>query len=175
MLLLKFSKYINLFLFSVLIIEYLLLTCAIDLFPLLFCGVVCGFFIIVNNRNKMRQSSHVIISQEETSSIVSYIVLTFVVLLIMGIYIIRGLPAIWGSFSLWLDNSHIFRYVIYGLIYPILSSLFITYCITDVNPFEQLMINVFIIVLFITLFMGLGICMYWESYRGIAGFLVNLF
>lgn len=175
MLISKFSKYINMALMFVLIIEYILLTCTVDLYPLLLCGFICGVFVIVNNRGKSDNDSSVTIRQGGTLNIVSYIILTFIVFVIAFIYVIRGLPIIWGSFSYLLDTSRIFRFVIYGLIYPVVSTLFITYSVTDTNPFEQLMINVFIVVLFITLFLGIIICMNWEWYINLASYLVNIF
>ena len=139
------------------------------------CGFVCGIFVIVNNIGKKNSDSSVTIQQGNTLSIISFLILSFIISLIALIYVLRGLPFIWESFSTLLTNSKIFRYIIYGLIYPIISSLFITYSFTDINPFEELRIDVFFVILFITLFVGIIVCLNWTWYINIASYLVNIF
>lgn len=177
----RFSKYVNLIFAAMLTIEYIIFTCSVDLIPLIFGILVCGIFVIVRSRNDNDLGDgveNVIISsgeESETLSIVLMIILSFFVVSIMVIFGIVGLNNLWETFSITLSNSHIFRYVIYGLIYPLFLSYFMTYTYTDVNTMNTLLINVFGIFLLINLFIGLIICMNWGMYLNIANFVVNIF
>ena len=47
----SFFQKLNIFLFLILFLEGVILFSEIDILPILFIGVICGFIIVIRNRN----------------------------------------------------------------------------------------------------------------------------
>ena len=173
----KIARYFNIFLMTILVLEYICFNCTVDLIPFTACSIVCGICILSHNKQEEYQDGYttVTVQRGEEIGIVSYLILSVIVLLIGFVFVIRGLPVLWETLIYMLNNFKVFRYIIYGLLYPVIFSTFITYCYTETNPMEQLHVDVFFILLFVTLFIGIGICMNWESYFLFAQTVVNIF
>ena len=177
----KIFNFLNTFMLIIFFIEMLILFLNIDIIPLLLIGVVCGLIIIIRNSNDdfFYGSTEV----TETKSIFKFIFFSLLDILIFTIFLIYGIENISNVLIYLLNSSHIFRFVLYGVIFPIILSYFMAWFWMDSKPNLSILyaliapnsLGTYYKFLFANLCVGLLVCMNWETYYSFVSYFVNFF
>ena len=63
-----------------------------------------------------------------------------------------------------INGSKIIRFLMYGALFPNLFTYTVTWVYTDIKPVQMENINIFLKLLFISLSIGLLVCINWDIY-----------
>lgn len=168
-------KGLNILVLILFIIECLVLFCEIDLFPMLFVGFICGFLIVLKNRKGVFFTD--LINEKDVKHIIFFLILSFLVVLLFVSFSIFGISNISSYILLNLTGNKIFRFFVYGLLFPCIISYLMIWCWSDEKP-THLTYSIMgsgSKFLFANLFIGILICMNWEFYIGLSSSFLQIF
>ena len=114
----SFFQKLNIFLFLILFLEGVILFSEIDILPILFIGVICGFIIVIRNRNGVLLEDNVYVS--DIKSIITFLIFSIVVVLVFFTYLTTGVSVISALVSSLLNDYKWFRFLIYGVVFPLI-------------------------------------------------------
>ena len=170
----SFFQKLNIFLFLILFLEGVILFSEIDILPILFIGVICGFIIVIRNRNGVLLEDNVYIS--DIKSILTFLIFSLVVVLVFLAYLTKGVSVISSIVLSLLNDYKWFRFLIYGVVFPLIFTYLMLWCWSDVKPFsDRVDIELFMKIILINLFLGIIVCINWEGYLNIANFILSIF
>lgn len=107
-------------------LEYLVLSCELDLFPSCLMGVMCVAALYI----KSKSEADVIYQEEKNSQvrqIIKFLMLSLFVIVIFLIFLTFDISVISSHILIVLTNSKIIRFIVYGLIYPLINSYLMFY------------------------------------------------
>ena len=171
----------NISLLVLFFIEMVMLFSKIDLIPFIIMGIVCGLIIILNNTNEDFFYNDVVV--KDTSLIFRFIFLALIDTLLFCSFLVLGIENMAVSIISLLCVSKLFRFVIYGFIFPLLISYFVSWFWTENKPnlsiwYALIMPNsmgIFYKVFFVFLMLGILICLYWEKYFVLISLITQFF
>ena len=180
----KISKVYQWFGFIALIvffIEMVMLFSQIDLIPFIVMGFICGLSIILRNTSDdfFYNENNV----KDAGLVFRFIFMMLIDILLFGSFFVIGIDNIALWVSTLLNDYKIIRFVVYGLIFPFITSYFMTWFWTDSKPnlsifYAIVMPNTtgaFYKILFVNLLVGIGVCVMWEDYFNIVNMLLKFF
>lgn len=149
-------------------IEFLVLFCEIDLFPILFTGFICGFLIVLNNRKGVFFTD--LVSEKDVKHIIFFLIISFLVVSLFVLFLIFGISNISSYILAQLMNNKIFRFFVYGFLFPCFISYLMIWCWSDEKPthLTYSILGTGSKFVFVNLFIGILICMNWEYYIGLS-------
>ena len=151
-------------------LEYLVLSCELDLFPSCLIGVMCVAALYIKSKSETD-----ILYQEEKYSqvrqIIKFLMLSLFVIIIFLIFVTFEISTISSYILVALTNSKVLRFVIYGLIYPLITSYLMFYCWSNEKAIDSEGITTnpqFYYILIANLYIGFIICYNWNLYLSIS-------
>ena len=180
----KVNKVYQIMMFVLLIlffIEMVMLFSQIDLIPFIFMGVVCGLSIIFKNNSEDFFYSEA--NSKDTKIILKIILLTIIDLLIFGCFILLGINNIANWVITLLTDYKAIRFLLYGVVFPLIMGYFLTWFWTDNKPHLSVLyalimpnsMGTFYKILFVCLVIGLLVCVFWTDYFSLVNTLLRFF
>lgn len=166
---------LNMGLLFLFVIELFMAFSNVDLIPLFLIAIISGLILFLR-RNESFESSE---EYSDTKGVITFVLSGILIGLIFVFLLYYGIENI-GAYILNLLNiNKLFRFVLYGLIFPFVLSYFITWLWLDEKPIQiqNKYINclTFPKVLLATLILGVLVCIYWEGYLGVASRVIGIF
>lgn len=156
-------------------LEYLVLSCELDLFPSCLIGIMCIAAMYIKSKSEVD-----IIYQEERHSevrqIIKFLILSLFVIVIFLIYLTFDIKVISSYILIALSNFKIIRYVLYGLIYPFITSYLMFFCWSNEKAINSDGITTnphFYYILIVNLYVGFLVCYNWNLYVGLSQMFLN--
>lgn len=180
----KVSKVYQIMFFILLLlffVEVVMLFSQIDLIPFVIIGFVCGLSIILRNSSEDFFNNENII--KDTKLVLRVISLSVIDILLFASFFVLGIENIANCVVTLLHTSKLIRFAIYGFIFPLITSYFMTWFWTDNKPnlsifYAVVMPNTmgsFYRILFFNLLVGIGVCVLWVDYFNIVNMLLKFF
>ena len=162
-------------------VEVVMLFSQIDLIPFVIIGFVCGLSIILRNSSEDFFNNENTI--KDTKLIFRVISLSIIDILLFASFFVLGIENMAAWFVALLNGSKLIRFGIYGFIFPLITSYFMTWFWTDNKPnlsifYAIVMPNTmgsFYRILFFNLLVGIGVCVMWADYFNIVNMLLKFF
>ena len=156
-------------------LEYLVLSCELDLFPSCLMGVMCVAALYIKSKSEAE-----VMYQEEKNSqvrqIIKFLMLSLFVIVIFLIFITFDISVISSHILTVLTNSKIIRFIVYGLIYPLINSYLMFYCWDNEQAINSEGITTnphFYYILIVNLYLGFIVCYNWDLYLGLSQMFLN--
>lgn len=150
------------------IVEILYLFWTVDILPFIMIATGCigclvyNYFRVYRDEDTVEMSDllHTSTFQE---NIIYACIFAFSLFILFMIYLFGG--EFLGEVILTLINgSKIIRFLMYGALFPNLFTYTVTWVYTDIKPVQMENINIFLKLLFISLSIGLLVCINWDIY-----------
>jgi uncharacterized membrane protein len=172
----KIFDKLSLIVFWLFCLEYLVLSCELDLFPSCLMGIMCVAALYIKSKSDVD-----IVYQEEKNSqvrqIIKFLMLSLFVIMIFLIFITFDISVISSYILVVFTNSKIIRFIVYGLIYPIITSYLMFYCWANEKAIdsEGLTTNPhFYYILIVNLYIGFFICYNWSYYLNLSQLFLSM-
>lgn len=156
-------------------LEYLVLSCELDLFPSCLMGIMCVACLYIKSKSETE-----FIYQEEQKNdvreIIKFLLLSLFVIVIFLIYLTFDISVISMSILNILNNFKIVRYLLYGLIYPFILSYLMFYCWDNEQAINSEGITMnphFYYILISNLYAGFIVCYNWNLYLSLSQMFLN--
>ena len=166
----KLNKGVNLRLsiYCLLFIELLIIFWNVDILPFLVISLTSGGVILYNyltiykDDDTVDSSDFLHKSTKKENIIFLFLILLTILLFSLICFIDNKLV---GELLLGLLNNSIYiRFMLYGIIYPIIFSYFVTWTYTDIKPIHPDNLIIYSKILFVSACVGLLVCIFWEKY-----------
>lgn len=177
----KVFQTLNLVMVVIFFIQMVVLFCGIDLLPFLAIGLICGLVIIL--RNSSEDFFYSSGESGDTGTILKFIGLACLNIFVFSMFILLGVENIANMAINLLDSSKLFRFTLYGLIFPMVISYFIAWFWYDEKPNLSLFyaltapntLGLYYKLFLILSGIGLFICVNWVDYSDIVSSLLRFF
>lgn len=171
----KTIKLLNNLLLFLFIIELFMIFSGVDLIPLFLIAIVGGLILFLRHKEDFESGE----DYNDVKGILTFVLSGIAIALVFITILYYGVEVIDGYILNFLNTNNIFRFVLYGLVFPFVLSYFITWFWLDEKPISisNKYINclTFPKVLLVSLIIGVCVCIFWEKYMGLAILVVGLF
>ena len=157
------------------------LFCGIDLLPFLAIGIICGLVIILRNSSEdfFYGSGDI----TDTKIVLKFIFFACLNIFIFSMFMLLGIENIANMAINLLNTNKFVRFGLYGLIFPIIISYFISWFWYDEKPNLSIFyaltapntMGLYYKLFLILSGVGLFICVNWVDYYAIVGSLLRFF
>lgn len=180
----KISKVFQIMTLSLLVlffVEMVMLFSQIDLVPFIIIGFTCGLSIILrNNSDDFFYNENTI---KDTGIVFRFILIAIIDILLFSCFLAIGIENIAQWVLSLLNSVKVVRFLFYGILFPLVTSYFMTWFWTDNKPNLSILyaivmpnsMGTFYKILFVNLLIGISICVFWSEYFNIVSGLLRFF